>query len=299
MASCVVLNSLTKFYGANAAVQDLSLEVARGEVFGLLGPNGAGKSTTLHMLSGLVRPSSGTVTIFGKNLQRQFLEVAPRMGVLMEQPAFYNQLTVGKNLQILARTSRKAVNLDRILNRLNLMHVAGKRVGTLSQGMRQRLGLAQAMMGEPELLILDEPTSALDVEHAYEVLSFLRQLANDAGVTIIVSTHLMHEVETLCDRVAVIKQGRLVRCERTDSLLSYDQSSIEVLTDTPDAVVRHLAGQPWVEKATARPGRVLVQLTEPNPHQLTSFLVANGIRVSGIIPRRRTLQEYFLKALNA
>ena len=298
MPPCIQFENLTKTYGAKVAVDRLSLEIERGDVFGLLGPNGAGKSTTLYMLTGLVRPTSGTITIFGRNLRKNFLDIIPRIGVLVENPAFYDHLTVFRNLLISSRLAAKNVTIHRALDLMDLMHVADKKVGHLSQGMRQRLGLAQAFLTEPELLILDEPTGGLDVEHAQEVLKLLRRLADESSVTIVLSSHMMQEVETLCNRVAIINQGKLISCDETDVLLSYDKTNVEVLLDAPTAAARRLSEEEWVESVETKPGRLLVRLRDPNPHQLTSFLLSNGYQITGVIPRRRTLQEFFLKAMN-
>lgn len=298
MSSCIRTRQLTKHFGSVRAVVDLSLEIETGEVFGLLGPNGAGKSTTLYMLTGLIRPTAGTVSIFGKDLRRNFLDVAPRMGVLVENPAFYDYLTVQKNLLLFSRLSGKEVTIDRALDLVGLLHMSDRKVSTLSHGMRQRLGLAQAFLTEPELLILDEPTSGLDIEHTQEILKLLRRLADEASVTVVISSHMMHEVESLCDRVAIINHGRLISCDRTEALLSYDQTNIEVLIDAPEAAAKRLRDETWVEAAEVKGGRLHVRLLEANPHQLNSFLVGTGYKISGLIPRRRTLQEYFLKALN-
>jgi len=179
-----------------------------------------------------------------------------------------------------------------------LLDQAERKVAALSQGMRQRLGLAQAILTEPELLILDEPTTGLDAEFAQEVLDLLRKLAAEAGVTVVITSHLMHEVEVLCDRVAVIDHGRLVACEPTDSLISFDQTQVEVLIDGPESAARRLRDEPWVAGVETKQGRLAVCLKEPNSHQLNAFLLGAGYKVTGIIPRRRTLQEYFLKVLN-
>lgn len=299
MAVCIQISNLTKCYGPVVAVGGLSLDIEQGEVVGLLGPNGAGKSTTLHMLSGLCPATSGGITVFGKDLHASFLDVAPRMGVLVERPAFYDYMSARRNLLLLASLSRREVAVDQALDRVGLLYAANRRVGGFSQGMRQRLGIAQALMTEPELLILDEPANSLDAESAQDVLRMLRALASEARVTIVVASHMLHEVETLCNRVAILNRGRLVACEPTDSLLSYDQSQVDLLVDAPGAAARHLRDQEWVESAEQVSGRVAVRLTNANVHQLTAFLVSGGFKLSGVIPRRRTLRDYFLKVLNS
>ena len=298
MAICIKLDHLTKNYGSTVAVNDLTLEIEQGEVFGFLGPNGAGKSTTFYMMCGLARPYSGTVTIFGKDLHKNFLKLAPRMGVLLERPSFYEYLTVSKNLRLLAKLSHKDVTIDRALDLVGMLHVSDQKVETLSSGMRQRLGLAQAFLTEPELLILDEPTTGLDVEQSQEIVQLLRRLADDAKVTIVLSSHMMNEVETLCDRIAVMNEGRLVTCEKTEALISYDKTHLEILMDTPETAARRLIQEDWVHSVEVKRGKLIVRLHEPNPHQLNTFLIGAGYQISGLIPRHRTLQDFFLKALN-
>ncbi|HIJ66426.1 MAG TPA: ABC transporter ATP-binding protein [Candidatus Hydrogenedentes bacterium] len=298
MRGCIKTENLTKCYGRTVAVGGLSLEVDTGEVFGLLGPNGAGKSTTLYMLAGLVPPTSGSISIFGKDRRKRYLDVASRMGVLVEHPTFYDYLSARANLLLVTKLANRHVSVDRVLDLVGLLDEAKDKVGTFSSGMRQRLGLAQALVTEPELLVLDEPTNGLDVEGTHEILELLRRLAAESNVTIVVSSHMLHEVETLCDRVAVINKGRLVSCSPMDTLLSYDQTDVEVLLDAPEAAARRLALESWVESAEVEPGRLRVRIREANAHQLTAFLVSGGYRVSGVIPRRRTLHDYFLRVLN-
>lgn len=298
MAACIRLNELTKRYRATLAVNALTLEIEQGEVFGLLGSNGAGKSTSLQMMCGLTRPTSGSISVFGRDYHEHRLEIAGRVGVMPERPAFYDNLSVTKNLALLARLSHREVTIDRTLDLVGMLHLSDQKVGTLSGGMRQRLGLAQAFLTEPELLILDEPTNGLDVEQSHEVVRLLRHLADDAKVTIVLTSHTMDEAEALCDRVAVMNAGRLVTCDETDALLSYDKTHLEVLLDTPEPAGRRLREEEWVHSVEVKRHSLLVRLHEPNPHQLNAFLISNGYQISGLLPRRRTLQEYFLKALN-
>jgi ABC-2 type transport system ATP-binding protein len=298
MAACISFNNVSKSYGSSVAVSGLALKVQRGEVLGLLGPNGAGKSTSLYMLCGLVRPTSGSISVFGKDLRSGFVSIASRMGVLVERPAFHDYLSVRRTLLVQARLARRQVNVERILDMVGLVHLSHATVRSLSQGQRQRLGLAQAMLAEPELLILDEPTSGLDVESTEEVLRMLRQLADEAGVTIVFSSHLMHEVEVLCDRVAILNEGHLIACEKTDDLLSFDLTRVEVLVDGVEGASKRLVDQPWVASVSTKGGRLYVTLKEPNTHQLIHFLVNAGYQISGVLPRRRTLKDYFLKVMN-
>jgi ABC-type multidrug transport system ATPase subunit len=299
MATCITFENVSKSFGETVAVDDLTLEIKSGEILGVLGPNGAGKSTFLYMLSGLMRPTSGTITIFGKELRTNFVEIAGRMGVLVERPALCDYLSVERNLKLQARLAGREVNVKRALDLAGIVNIANRRVDTLSMGMRQRLGLAQAMLTEPELLILDEPTQGLDAEATQEMLLLLRRLADEAAVTVVISSHLMQEVEMLCDRVAIMHQGELVACEDRDAMLAFDRTHVEVLLDGAEGAARKLVKEPWVESVVVKPGRLEVHLQEGATHQLNSFLINSGYQVSGIIPRRRTLQDYFLKVLNA
>ena len=295
MDSCIVMENVTKRYGRTVAVGDLSLEVRQGEVLGLLGPNGAGKSTTIGMLSGLVRPSAGRISVFGLDLARDRIAIARRMGVLVERPAFPEYLSVRRVLKIHALLAGSDASVESVMARTGLAHVARRHVGALSQGMRQRLGIAQAILTEPELLILDEPTSGLDVEGTRDTLRFLRRLSNEAGVTIVFSSHQMQEVEALCDRVAILNEGGLVACEEKETLLSWDLSVVDLLVDRVGEAAAALAELDWVVSAEVRPGGLHVCLDGPKSDQLAAWLVGQGFRVSGVVPHRRTLEDYFLR----
>jgi ABC-2 type transport system ATP-binding protein len=299
MATCVETKDLTKCFRSVVAVSGLNLKVSAGEVLGLLGPNGAGKSTTLHMLTGLVPATSGSISVFGKDLRKNRLEIARRTGVLVERPTFYDHLSARANLLFLARLARQEVAVDQALDRLGMLHVAAKRVSDFSPGMRQRLGLAHALMTEPELLVLDEPTNGLDVESAREVLELLRFLAEEAGVTVVMASHLLHEAEVLCDRVAILNRGRLVACEPIGALLSYDETEAEVLVDAAEPAAKRLDAEPWVQSVEVFPGRLRVKLDGGTVHQLTALLIGAGYTVAGVIPRRRSLQDHFLKVLES
>lgn len=206
---------LTKRYGDHVAVDHLDLEVERGEVFGLLGPNGAGKTTTILMLLGLSEPSEGRAEVLGLDPVRQPLEVKRRVGYLPDSVGFYDQLTGRENLLYTARLNGLGRaegdgRVDALLDQAGLTRAADLEVGAYSRGMRQRLGIADALVKDPEMIILDEPTIAIDPEGVVEVLGIIRSLA-EQGVTVLLSSHLLHQVQEVCDRVGIFVAGRLIR----------------------------------------------------------------------------------------
>lgn len=210
----ILARSLTKHYGDFAAVEQLNLAVQPGEVFGLLGPNGAGKTTTILMLLGLTEPTAGSVRVLGFDPVRQPLHVKARVGYLPDQVGFYNELTARENLIYTAKLnglSRQtaAARIAAALERVDLQAVAHKRVGTYSRGMLQRLGVADVLVKDPQIIILDEPTQGLDPQGAHEVLALILDLKR-AGITILLASHLLQQVQAVCDRVGLFHRGRMV-----------------------------------------------------------------------------------------
>jgi ABC-2 type transport system ATP-binding protein len=206
--------NLTKKYGRFTAVNRLNLEVQAGEVFGLLGPNGAGKTTTILMLLGLTEPTQGAVRVLGLDPARKPLSVKSRVGYLPDQVGFYEELTAHQNLAYIARLNgipgdQVDPRVDAALDRVGLENVTAQRVGTFSRGMRQRLGLADVLIKQPQLIIMDEPTSGLDPEASNEFLEMIQQLKEE-GITILISSHLLYQVQAVCDRVGLFNQGKMV-----------------------------------------------------------------------------------------
>jgi ABC-2 type transport system ATP-binding protein len=206
---------LTKHYGDRTAVDALSLRVRRGEIFGLLGPNGAGKTTTILMLLGLTEPSSGEARVDGLDPRREPLSVKRRVGYLPDDVGFYDEMSARENLEYTARLNRlrepdATQRIEFLLEQVGLGSVIDRRVRTFSRGMRQRLGLADALIKRPSILILDEPTVNIDPEGVRELLKFVADLRTDEGLTVLLSSHLLHQVEQVCDRIGIFVSGRLV-----------------------------------------------------------------------------------------
>jgi ABC-2 type transport system ATP-binding protein len=285
--------ALTKRYGAGVlAVDRLDLKVAEGEIYGFLGPNGAGKSTTLGMLLGLIRPTSGSALVAGR---------APgdpgglrRLGALIETPAFYPYLTGRGNLVALARLAgAPARNVDAALKTAGLEAAAGRRVSGYSQGMRQRLGVASALLKDPSLLILDEPSNGLDPQGVVEIRDLLLELRRQ-GRTVVFSSHLLGEVEQVCDRVGVVSRGRLV-AEGTLQEVRGASGGTLVRADPVDRARQVAADRFGPDSCTIDASGALRVSAAADPGDLNQALVTAGLRVTELRPLDRSLEEVFLE----
>jgi ABC-2 type transport system ATP-binding protein len=288
-APVVVTDGLTKRYGTRTVVDDLSLTVQRGEVFGFLGPNGAGKTTTLRMLMGLVRPTSGSVSVLGRPAGTSVTGV----GALVEGPGFYPYLSGRDNLRVLAKyAGAPSGRIDVVLRTVDLAERAGNRYSTYSLGMKQRLGVSAALLKDPEIVVLDEPTNGLDPAGITDIRALLRRLAAE-GSTVVLSSHLLGEVEQVCDRIAVISHGRLVVESTVDRLLGLGRLVIEArpLADAA-AVTTRLLGP---ERVSVIDGKLHVQAGEEDIALLNRALVQADIDVTGLRRAARTLEEVFLQ----
>lgn len=310
-------HGLTKRFGAQAAVDGIDLAVPRGAVYGFLGPNGSGKTTTIRMLLGLVRATSGTAHVLGAEMPRALGEVLPRVGALVEGPAFAPFLSGEANLRRFdsadrhASPSTRAARVAAALDRVGLSHAAHKKAGAYSLGMKQRLGLANALLMPRDLLVLDEPTNGLDPQGTREVRALVRSFAAD-GTTVFVSSHLLAEVEQLCTHVGVMSAGRLVAQGTLEEFRRAGEARVEVRTpdvalardvlarlglrpeggDAADAASEtHVArGAPRVT-ALFDPG----DAARPAAEAIVSALVAEGVRVRGFDVREESLEERFVE----
>ena len=296
--TALAVRGLRKRYDEVDAVDGLDLTVGSGELYGFLGPNGAGKTTTIRMALGLIMPTAGEVEVLGERVRRGSPPPLERVGALVEEPAFWRFLSGRSNLEYMARaggsgadTRARLGRVDDVLARVGLTDAADKRVKAYSQGMRQRLGIALALLGEPELLLLDEPTNGLDPSGMREVRELLRGLA-DAGTTVFVSSHLLAEVEAVCDRVGVMARGRLV-AEGPPGTLRGAATRHRLEVDDPPRALEVVQALPGVT-AEAAPGGVLVRLADgADPADVNAAVVAAGIRVRALVPERDSLEDAF------
>jgi ABC-2 type transport system ATP-binding protein len=280
---------LTKRFGSVTAVSDLTLDVAAGQVYGFLGPNGAGKTTTIRMLLGLITPTGGRIRLLGRPLPDP--RAVARTGSMIEEPAFYPWLTGRENLRVLAATSggRDLGDCDRVLKLTTLGEAAERKVRAYSQGMRQRLGLAAAMLGRPPLLIIDEPTNGLDPAGIREIRGLLRGLAAD-GTTVFMSSHLLAEVEQVCDRVAVIVRGRVVE-EGQPARLGATRRQVRVLVDAADAEAAGRVLARW--PARQADGQFIVD--HGSGRDVNGALAAGGVIAESVAVELLPLEDRFLE----
>ena len=249
----LVANGLTKVIGDRTIVDDVSFELFPGDVFGFLGPNGAGKTTTIRMLVGLIRPTAGSVTICGFDLRRQFENAIRCVGCIVENPDLYRFMTGRENLEHFARMLRVGNDeIERVAALVNLSHRLHHRVGTYSLGMRQRLGIAQALLGSPRVLILDEPANGLDPAGIREIRELLRALAVEQRMAVFVSSHLLAEVELTCDRVAIIHKGRILRSGSVGELISSQRIAGDEI-ERANALLREHGFDPTIHAQQTRP----------------------------------------------
>jgi ABC-2 type transport system ATP-binding protein len=288
----VVTEALTKRYGERLAVNDVSLTVRRGEVYGFLGPNGAGKTTTLRMLLGLVRPTSGAARVLGH--EPGFPLAMARLGALVEGPGFYPYLSGRDNLRVLARyRGLDGTDVEVALDRVDLRERGGDRFKSYSMGMKQRLGVASALLGDPELLVLDEPTNGLDPAGMADMRRLIVELAGH-GQTVLLSSHLLNEVEEICDRVGVISAGRLLTESTVADLRG--AASVIVRATPPDvalAAAMGVAGDDAVQRLDD--GRLHLDVDPTRTAELTRALVDAGADVYEIRPSERSLEEVFFE----
>jgi ABC-2 type transport system ATP-binding protein len=295
ITSALVARGLTKVIGEKTIVDDVSFELRPGEVFGFLGPNGAGKTTTIRMLVGLIKPTKGTVEICGYDIRRHFEPAMRCIGCIVENPDLYRFMTGRENLQHFSRMLGAGNGeIERVAELVNLSHRLDQRVGTYSLGMRQRLGIAQAMLGSPRVLILDEPSNGLDPAGIREIRELLRTLAVEHNLAVFVSSHLLGEVELMCDRVAIIHRGKILTDGPVQELIS-SRKAMEFKTSDP------IRAMSIAEKSGARatsPAGVdsfLLNIEEEEAPPIVAAIVQEGIEVFYVRPRMQTLEEMFIE----
>lgn len=292
------VTNLNKTIGKRKIVHDVTFEIKQGEVFGFLGPNGAGKTTTIRMLVGLIKPTSGQIKIGGHDLHTQFLKAIREVGCIVENPEMYGYLTGRENLELFARMV-DGVNHERITEVIQLVeldHRIDEPVKNFSLGMKQRLGIAQALLGSPKLLILDEPTNGLDPAGIRELRSFIRKLVNEEGISVFISSHILHEIQLMCDRVAIIHEGKILKTARVDQLIN-QLTQVAWKLAPLDQGKKLLAELNYISQIELQEQKeqILTHMPQEKIAETNQHLVDHDIQVMGIYPQQTTLEDIFLQ----
>lgn len=288
--------NLTKRFKGRTAVDGLTIRVERGDIYGFLGPNGAGKSTTLRMLLGLVRPTSGTIKFPVKGSTWEYLRARSRVGAIIESPAFYENLSGRRNLQLLASLSGgvQKKRVEQVLDVVDLRERAPDPVRVYSYGMRQRLGIAQALLPTPEVIILDEPTNGLDPQGIQQTRKLIRRLRDEFRLTVLLSSHLLTEIEQLCNRVGIIHEGRLLYEGGTEALVA-PAILYKVRVDDLSGAFELLSKESGVKVSRNGASSLRVEADAESISTVNALLVARGIKVYELSPAQETLEEAFLR----
>ena len=296
---CLHTEKLTKRFGGRTAVDRLTIRVEWGDIYGFLGPNGAGKSTTLRMLLGLVRPTSGVIKFPVRASSWEYLRARSRIGAIVETPAFYENFSGRRNLQLLASLSGGAQSkrVEEVLDIVNLRDRARDPVRVYSYGMRQRLGIAQALLPTPELIILDEPTNGLDPQGIQETRQLIRRLRDEMKLTVVLSSHLLTEVEQVCNRVGIIHDGRLLYEGSPDGLLA-PTSGFKVRVDNLSVASELLSKEAGVTVSQNGSAFLRIDAEVERIPEVNAALVAHGIKVYELTPIQESLEEAFLRLTN-
>ncbi len=292
---------LSKRYGNRWAVSGLDMEVPRGEVYGFLGPNGAGKTTSIRMMLGLIKPTSGRAEINGVSVQSDPVNALSHVGAIVETPAFYGYLTGRENLRILGKISGKVASppaaddgrVDEVLDMVGLLERGGDKVKGYSQGMRQRLGLAQALLARPAVIVLDEPTNGLDPSGMLEVRRLIKDLAAKEGITVFISSHLLHEVQAICGRVAIINEGKLVAEGLVEELIRRELIKLDIKVSDKKRAMDIL--REYDPKPSGGNGDIALNIESDRVPEVNRLLVESGVDVFALVPREESLEKFFLE----
>lgn len=289
------IKNLHKSFGQKKVIRNLNFSLSRGEVLGFIGPNGAGKTTTIRLILGLIYPDKGTVKIDGYDIKTDFYKAIARVGAVVETPKFYTYLSGYQNLALIAnlypRVHRSKVR--EVLDLVGLSSRGGDKVKTYSQGMRQRLGIARALINQPRLVFLDEPMNGLDPQGMLDIKVLINRLAFEHDMTFFITSHLLQEVENVCSQVAVLQEGQLIAHGPVEDLLMKESEVVEISTSRTAEAHALLDGLDYVLSHHAADDKVYVEIEKGSSGQLNSYLVDNRIDILYLVPKKQTLEHYF------
>ena len=297
MSSIIEVRGLTKSFNEITAVDDLSFTVNKKEVYGFLGQNGAGKSTTIRMLLSLIRPSSGNIKIFGLDLLHYRKEILQRVGAIIEKPDLYKYLTAVENLRFFAAMSGLKLDRKQLLEKLEkvgLLERADSKVKTYSQGMKQRLGIAVALVNDPDLIILDEPMNGLDPQGIADIRQLINHLSKDLGKTVFISSHLLTEMEQVADSLLIIHKGKKIAEGNMQQLLNPEQSKVEIETKSAKELEEKLKTTMWGNKIISSNGQKLTMQMKREEIPVFIQQVSEMKQEIYAIQKKNSLEDYFL-----
>lgn len=294
METILSINNLNKIYNKYVhAVNNVSLEIKKGNVYGILGPNGSGKSTTLGIVLNVVNKTSGTYSWFGGKLETH--EALKKVGAIIERPNFYPYMTAKQNLELVCKI--KNIDYSKVQEKLTLVGLVDRensKFNTFSLGMKQRLAIASALLNDPEILILDEPTNGLDPQGIHQIRDIIRLIASQ-GTTILLASHLLDEVEKVCSHVLVLQKGKILYTGTVDGMSS-NEGYFELQSENNDILIGVIQAHPAIEKVVADEGKVLVYLKNPlDAAELNKYLVQNNIFLNHLVKRKSSLEDQFLE----
>jgi len=291
------VSNLSKYFNGKKVVDNISFQVEAGDVFGFLGPNGVGKTTTIRMILGLIHNNSGVVKINGYDIKKDFKKAIDEVGASVETPKFYEYLSAYDNLVQVAnlhpRISKKRIY--EVLEIVGLKDRAEDKVKLYSLGMRQRLGIARALLNRPKLVFFDEPTNGLDPQGMIEIRTMISQLAIEQGITFFITTHMLYEVEQICNKVAILKEGKLITQDYVKNLLNKDTEKIQLHTNDIKQAVALLKPMEFIKKMDSASFGFKIELEKGFVRELNKNLVTNGVKVNYLIPENQTLEQLFIE----
>jgi len=291
------VQNLTKKYENKAVVNKVSFSINEGDIFGFLGPNGAGKTTTIKMILNLIKKDQGEVYVNGKDFSENFNECISKIGAVVETPKFYEYLTGYQNLKQMANLE---VNVDEerineVIKIVRLEKRAKEKVNTYSLGMKQRLGIARALLNNPKLVILDEPTNGLDPQGMRDIRELIKKLAVENNITFLISTHLLHEVEQICNKVAILKEGEIISYDTVKNLLKKNTETLNLQTPDILKTLSLLKDLDYVKKKVRHEEGVVVEIEKGFSTKLNKYLIQNEIKLEYSIPVNQSLEEFYIK----
>ncbi|MEN2767436.1 ABC transporter ATP-binding protein [Ornithinibacillus xuwenensis] len=295
MEYIVETKKLTKRFGKEYAVADLEMKIPRGEIYGFLGPNGAGKTTTIRMLLGLMKPTAGSVQVFGKDLRKDRINILNKVGSLVENPSYYPHLTANENLEALRKIyGVPKTRIAEVLEIVRLSDVGNKKVKGFSLGMKQRLGIAASLLNSPELLILDEPTNGLDPSGIIEIRNLIKRLPKEYGMTILISSHLLSEIDQIATTVGIVSKGKMIFQDSIETMRLYSKQKLVLKVNDSEKAWRSLIAKGI--KAELEEGIIsLFEQSDKGVAMAVRSLVQDGYSIYRVEEEKRSLEDTFLQ----